>query len=84
MAEQMQFRVVDDRYRDEPADVTAVTQALLEDRTLFLPEAKNSFVSTLYSRIFKKYRRRLRRRQDTVDGTPGFVVWLDPPDDGAL
>jgi len=72
------FRVVEDRYRDEPDDMQELADELLADRTVFLPGATNSYITTLYARFSTRYRRGLRRRARTVDGTPGFVVWLDP------
>jgi hypothetical protein len=72
------FHVVDDRYRDEPDEMQELADELLAGRTVFLPGVGNDYVTTLYARFASRYNRRLRRRARTVEGTDGFVVWLDP------
>jgi hypothetical protein len=72
------FQVVDDRLRDEPDEMQELADELLAGRTVFLPGVKNDYVTTLYARFGSRYGRRLRRRSRTVEGTEGFVVWLDP------
>jgi hypothetical protein len=81
--ERPMFQVVDDRYRDEPNEMQELADALTRGDTLFLPGATNSFVTTLYARFASIYGRKLRRRARTVEGTDGFVVWLDPVQGGA-
>lgn len=72
------FRIVDDRYRDEPDEMRELADQLLAGRTVFLPGVGNDYVTTLYARFASRYKRKLRRRARTVDGVDGFVVWLEP------
>ncbi len=72
------FQVVDDRYRDEADEMQDLADELLAGRTVFLPGVGNDYVTTLYARFASRYQRKLRRRARTVEGTDGFVVWLDP------
>jgi hypothetical protein len=78
------FKVVPDDLRGEPDDDPALLTELLAGRTVFLPEYTSSKVGTLYTRIRTRYNKILRRRSRQVDGTAGYVVWLEdpPPDPG--
>ena len=72
----MRYQIVDDSFRtDEDQELN---EELLAGRTAFIPGADNNRINVLYSRFKSKHQRTLRRRQYTVNGQDGFVIWLDP------
>ena len=73
----MPIEIVDNRYRDESDDTIEMTDALLEGKTVFLPDIDNGDVNSIYARMLNSYSRKLKRRSRTINGKTGFVIWLD-------
>ncbi len=70
-----EYQVVSDSYRDD--EDAGITEALLSGKTVFIPDATNGAINTLYARLLNRYQRKLRRRASDVNGRRGFVVWLE-------
>jgi hypothetical protein len=69
------YEIVSDSYRDD--EDAGLTEALLSGKTVFIPDASQGSINTLYARYLNRYQRKLRRRTSEVKGKRGFVVWLD-------
>jgi hypothetical protein len=72
----MRYQVVDDNLRGSEGE--ELIRDLLAGKTVHMQGITNNELSTYYSRLMTKHQRRLRRKQRTVNGKEGYVVWLDP------
>lgn len=72
----MRYQVVDDNLREDEAD--ELIRDLLAGRTVHVQGITNNELSTYYSRLMTRHQRRMRRKQKTLNGKEGYLVWIDP------
>lgn len=71
----MRYQVVSEDLRSD------VTNELMEElaagKTVHVTGVTNSDLSAYYGRALAKYGKRLRRKQHTLNGNAGYLVWLE-------
>ena len=66
---------MDDTLRTDEAE--ELLEDLAAGKTVHVTGVTNADLSSYYSRAVAKYGKRLRRKQHTLNGKDGYLVWLE-------